>query len=484
MGKGARNKNREKSVEVTPKKVNKKVVGIIALTLAVVMAVAAGLTVCISNGIFYRDTIAMESANYKVNVSMASYYFNEFCKEELEANGDYYYYYMGYDASLPLSEQYIDSEKKITLFKHLLGMSKDYVGEILIYAESARANGLSMGKEDYAKIDDEIEALKTKANEEGVSFGRYLKSTFGSSVREEDVRKCLELSIMSDKEYTRLENEFNPTKEEISEFYEENRSYIDNASYIYYTFNGSTAKQRADELKKCTTVNSFKNYIVEFMLRTGDCDSKADALKELEKYKSEKVTYSAGDEISTWLFKRERRVGDVHSLTNDNSYTVYMVTAAPAPDKTTSVNVRHIVMAEEKYGNSAATKTKADEILNEFIESGKSSDKFAELSLQYSGDVNTAKSGGLYENYRKGDVEEAYEFDDWCFDKARKAGDTEVIKTDYGVHIMYLESFGRESWEIDCVASLKEQMLNSAHTEYFEKYPVITTDNAFNNIKE
>ena len=28
-------------------------------------------------------------------------------------------------------------------------------------------------------------------------------------------------------------------------------------------------------------------------------------------------------------------------------------------------------------------------------------------------------------------------FNDWCFDKSRKPGDTGIVESDYGVHVMY-----------------------------------------------
>ena len=33
------------------------------------------------------------------------------------------------------------------------------------------------------------------------------------------------------------------------------------------------------------------------------------------------------------------------------------------------------------------------------------------------------------------------EFNDWCFDADRKEGDADVVKTDNGYHVIYLESF-------------------------------------------
>ena len=33
------------------------------------------------------------------------------------------------------------------------------------------------------------------------------------------------------------------------------------------------------------------------------------------------------------------------------------------------------------------------------------------------------------------------EFNDWCFDASRKPGDTSIVKTSFGYHVMYFVSF-------------------------------------------
>ena len=39
-------------------------------------------------------------------------------------------------------------------------------------------------------------------------------------------------------------------------------------------------------------------------------------------------------------------------------------------------------------------------------------------------------------------------FNAWCFDSARKVGDTAIVKTQYGYHIMYFESTGDQTvWQ-------------------------------------
>ena len=49
-------------------------------------------------------------------------------------------------------------------------------------------------------------------------------------------------------------------------------------------------------------------------------------------------------------------------------------------------------------------------------------------------------TGGLYTRVTKGWAVEA--FNDWCFDASRKDGDTGVVDTTYGSHVMYFVGYG------------------------------------------
>ena len=37
-------------------------------------------------------------------------------------------------------------------------------------------------------------------------------------------------------------------------------------------------------------------------------------------------------------------------------------------------------------------------------------------------------------------------FNDWCFDVSRQPGDTDIVKTDYGYHIMYFVEASEETY--------------------------------------
>ena len=56
------------------------------------------------------------------------------------------------------------------------------------------------------------------------------------------------------------------------------------------------------------------------------------------------------------------------------------------------------------------------------------------------------------------------EFEDWCFDSARKSGDVEIIKTSYGYHIMYFVGEAEEYYTYAVTESVKD----ARYSEYVE----------------
>ena len=53
------------------------------------------------------------------------------------------------------------------------------------------------------------------------------------------------------------------------------------------------------------------------------------------------------------------------------------------------------------------------------------------------------------------------EFNDWCFDSARKPGDTGIVDTQYGAHVMYFVGSGI-AWKTQASTVLQ----NEDYTEW------------------
>ena len=115
---------------------------------------------------------------------------------------------------------------------------------------------------------------------------------------------------------------------------------------------------------------------------------------------------------------------------------------------TNLVNVRHILVSYEggTYDETTGTttyndkekqlaKSQADEILATFQAGEQTEEAFAALATEKTTDPGSKENGGLYEDVYPGQM--VTEFNAWCFDAARKTGDTAIVETEYGCHVMY-----------------------------------------------
>ena len=148
---------------------------------------------------------------------------------------------------------------------------------------------------------------------------------------------------------------------------------------------------------------------------------------------------------------------------------------------TKNVNVRHILILPEGatldniYTETfseeawASAEKKAQELLNQWNNSGKKEEKFAELANANSADPGSNTNGGLYTDVYEGQMME--EFNAWCFDASRKKGDSGIVKTAAGYHVMY---YAGETilWKEYAKSDLLTERQNEMIEKIMEKYPI------------
>ncbi len=140
------------------------------------------------------------------------------------------------------------------------------------------------------------------------------------------------------------------------------------------------------------------------------------------------------------------------------------------------VNVRHILITpdaadgaseEEVAAANAAAKEKAEELLAGF-RNNPSEEYFAQLAQENTEDPGSKTTGGLYEDVLPGQMVQA--FNDWCFDAARQSGDSGIVETSYGYHVMYFvgqsekyhwQAVAEENYPVSRMDSLIEEMLDA-----------------------
>ena len=158
--------------------------------------------------------------------------------------------------------------------------------------------------------------------------------------------------------------------------------------------------------------------------------------------KENQLYSSLSTDVADWLFDAGRAEGDTTYIATDSVYYVLYFVSRSTNDYQLP-NVRHILFSVSDTTDETAmdeARTKAEDVLTEYEAGDKTAESFGELAKEYTADSN-GDEGGLYENIMPGQM--VTEFNDWCFDADRKPGDTGIIETSYGVHVMYFDSFGK-----------------------------------------
>ena len=119
--------------------------------------------------------------------------------------------------------------------------------------------------------------------------------------------------------------------------------------------------------------------------------------------------------------------------------------------------MRHILIGSDSESDP---KAKADEVYQIYLDGPHTEEAFAALADQYSTDPGSNTNGGLYENVTEGMMVQA--FNDWCFAAGRKPGDTGIVETSYGYHIMYFVGQGESIEQAD------ETVVQQKYTEWLD----------------
>lgn len=147
-------------------------------------------------------------------------------------------------------------------------------------------------------------------------------------------------------------------------------------------------------------------------------------------------------------------------------------------DDSKMVDVRHILIKPQVGEDGSVSKeawlaaeVEANRILAEFKAGENTETAFGKLAETYSEDTGSSYYGGLCMDVYPGQMVQA--FDDWCFDTARRPGNTGVIKSEYGYHVMYFVEQGEQVyWKVICEEELRGERLTAMVNEIVAKWEV------------
>lgn len=502
----AKKAKKSPAVEKTKKIVTK----VIAIVLAVVIGISAIYGVLNFFGApqkMFKVTIA--DTELKFSLAEYNYYYHILVSNYQNTAYQYDTYYgegsgltyLGYDYTKnPDAQEYTEDMSAMTgvTFEDLGNPEKATWSDVFRYGAisnlisikylvmKAEEAGITLTEEEQKTVDDEIASLEKTAKEGDYSVSRYLHVNIGKGLSEKLYRQILEESALHDAYATKLQEDLLAavTEEEINERYNLNKDDFDIVTLRLYTIKAEAdvasdateaekkeAEDKAKALAKkdadafLAAVTDEESFIAQAKkaILSADNKSKDDADKVTLKEKTTYATLKAtSEELAKWAYDDARQAGDKTLVVDEdgNCHLAFMK-VLPAKDvSASSHDVRHILIAfpeteKDEDGKEIAltdaqkaeTKKQAQAVLDEYLKNP-TVENFIALTEKHTDDVDSAgkpNSDGLYEEVSNNGQYVAA-FTNWAIDAARKPGDTGLVETEYGYHIMYYVEANAETW--------------------------------------
>lgn len=450
------------------------------VVLVVLLAIAAyvGISQYIrTSGVNENKTIALTVGDTQLNNTELNYFFMDSVNNFYSQNGNYAAIF-GLDVTKPLNQQVMDPETGETWADYFVNTAKTNATSVYALYGAAVKEGFTMPEAQQNSVDSTISTLELYSTIYGYKdANQYLKAIYGSGASLESYRSYLEKTMLASAYQTAYADSLTFTDADLRAAEADNYNKYSSYAYNYYNLpvskfleggttdeNGNTtysdeekaaAQQKAEAAAKSltgeeiTTAQALDAAIAALSINA-DNDTAMSTRYDDQSYTGINST------IAQWLSDSSRKEGDITYLANsttdaDGKETIngyYVVRFDSVNDNTFPLkNVRHILVSFEggtsdDSGNityseeeKAAAKATAEELLNQWKSGEATEDSFAALATEKSSDTGSTANGGLYEDIYPNQM--VASFNDWCFAEGRKAGDTGIVETQYGYHVMY-----------------------------------------------
>lgn len=482
--------------------------GIIKKVVAIVLAVAIvggiGWKVIDSLGVIDRLATAVEIGDTKISAAQFNYYYssayNQIASQASQYESYYGYNVLGFDTSVAPDEQ--ESTQKdedgnaLTwdeVIKNTAISNAQYY--VACYKEALKA-GIELSEDQQAEINETIEGYRKEAAENNYSLNAYLKMYFGSGFNEKVFREQMEMEMLAQNFSEDKASELSDaiTDEEVAEEYNKNKSQYNYTDVRYYTFDFTTLKandgETEDALKarqkeandaviaeatavydKITNEETFISAVKDYENKDAETPSDEDATTLSVRTTNATLVSAMSEDAAKWAFDNARKAGDKTMITGEKA--VYIIMSIKPSYATNSVDVRHCLISFDAKDSKNVTEAEkkaaydtAKALYDEWLAGDKTAESFGKMATENTGDEASAANGGLMENIR---ISDGYvdAFEEWSFNPARKAGDSGIIETEYGYHIMFFVKNNAD--DLDWKNSIKTTKSNESATAYEEE---------------
>ena len=468
------------------------VVGILCVVFAVFLIIW-------KSGIVQRSLTAVTVNGVSYTAVDAQYYYDYAYSNILT-----YYANFGmspFDTSVSLKEQVYDTETGQTWHDYLMEQALDYM--VFDTAMTARASeeGYTLSEDAQSSLESSRTDLETVWVGSYNSRDAYIRANYGPYMTYDHLMELLEMRTLASDYASSYYDGLTYDDADYDAYYQENADDLDTYTLTILTTQARvdtvdeegnaiemTEEEQAAALEEAKAQAQAVAQDVEARLQAGeDPQTLSDEYGE-ELYStvisSTRVGSSVNSAYSEWVFDSARQNGDVTLVEYDSGsmYYYYVVRfEGRALDDSPSASVRHILVSPETDEGADeptqeqmdAALAEAESLLAEWQAGEATEDSFAALAQSSSDDTGSATSGGLISNITS---TSSYvdSFKEWALDASRQPGDTGIVESEYGYHIMYYVSSGDPTWKQTAASALREEDYTAWEEEATSGYEAVT----------
>ncbi len=398
----------------------------------------------------------------------------------------------GVNFTQSLSQQTKDEETKQTWADYYIEEAlKNAQQTYALYEKALADKDFKLDEADQDYLDELEDYMKATASYSGASsVSAYLRSRYCAGANMDNYRKYTEVSLIAS-EYYNAHRDSLEYKDEDYRTYEKDKMK-EYSSYTYavyeitaskYLTGGTVTKDENgketttySDAEKQASVDAAKKDAEALTVATNNSvavlNTAIQALpinKDVKDAKATEYTDYLYDRISNedirkWLTDDARKAGDITFIEKSTTTkgedgkevkTVTGYTVILSTEQNENLmklqNVRHILVkfkggtTDSNTGTTtyteaekATAKASAQALLDQYLAGEKTEAAFEKLAKEKTEDTGSKANGGLYEDIYPGQMVQT--FNDWCFDSTRQPGDTGLVETEYGYHVMYYVS--------------------------------------------
>ena len=450
-------------------------------------------------GLINRATNAVTVGGHTLTTVELNYHYKDFIQNFANQYSDYGTYastylmlYTGLDVSKPLDEQIYNKDTGETWADYFTTAAKDSAKWSYAMYDKAISAGHTLTDTEQKSLDMQETNLELYAQYYGYSSAAgYLRSVYGPGATVKSFMEYTRINSIANSYAAKYYDDLEFKDADYREFEKDKLTDYNSYSFSYYhcsvsdfqTFLGGGKTEKDENGKETTTYTdeqkeaarkaaeeAAKGLAIADNATLEKLNAAIKALPINEKKKDVAATKNKlvlsgsinNADFKKWVTDSARKDGDITTIEiksgegDKATVTGYYVLLFQGMDenKQPLANVQHILVKftggkkDDKTGQvtyseeeKKSAKLKAEAILDEFLKGEKQdSEAFGKIAKVKSEDTGSKETGGLIEGIYR-DSNYVQSFKDWALDN-RKVGDTGVIESEYGYHVMFYKEDG------------------------------------------